>query len=473
MKESLTRILGAASTLLLIGLFVVAVAPARADEMELRIKALEQELTQLKGEQEESKEAALAAAAKMPNFSYRPGGGIWVTAADKAWAINFSARSHWHIYNHTDGNDSDGYTVGDIFNRRNWLGFKFCWEGCFYEFQSFLDMDTGDIVNTQTTAFYARLGKINPYLPTIGIFDKGGQTASYVGRSSVSSASLELGRDIGLDSARDTLSHRGIGVGWLNVPFSKEGDFLLWFEYKPGAGVNKNTIDKSDHQQFFLKAGTRPFRKSKNKWIKKLKVGFGLQMDSIDSRVGSVTGGPSNRFRVRSSDRIGRAAVYTVSPIGSGDHSYIDYGLEWGAGPWLLRANRGASRYESKDDSCGGCGVRGGWWKIANEFWLWSPKGAFTGSRNRAGSVLVGHAFARGHAESDIETIHRTHLTQNEVAIWYWVRPMMSVGMWWNHWRSSNTPTSVQNSVGCMTRGTDPGKECSWDTVNLGLRVDY
>jgi hypothetical protein len=480
MKESLTRMLGAASTLLLIGLFVVAVAPAGADEMKLRIKALEQELTQLKGEQEEVKEASLAAMAKLPTFSYRAPGGLWVTAGDKAWAINFHYRSHWHIYNHTDGADSHGGTVGDIFSRRNGLYFKFCWEGCFYEIQSAIDMDTGDATRVQTNAFYVKLGKINPYLPTIGIFDKGGQTASYVGRSSVSSATLELGRDLGSDSDIDTLSHRGIGMGWLNVPFSKEGDFLLWLEYKPGAAINRNSLDSSDRAQMFLKAGTRPFRKSKNKWLKKLKFGFGWQYDSVDTREGSGVAGAKNRFRVRSSDRVGRFAVYTVSPIGDGTHSYLDYGMEWGVGPWLLRANQGRSRWESENDGTAanlntGEGVRGGWWKIANEIWLWSPKGAFTGSRNRAGSVLVGHAFARGYAKSDIETIHQTHLRQNEVSIWYWVRPMMSVGMWWNHWNSSNTPTSVQQAIGCKgnTTAVDAGKECSWDTVNLGLRLDW
>jgi len=41
MKESLKRIVGTASTLFLIGLFVVAAAPAGADEVDLRIKALE------------------------------------------------------------------------------------------------------------------------------------------------------------------------------------------------------------------------------------------------------------------------------------------------------------------------------------------------------------------------------------------------------------------------------------------------
>ncbi len=94
MKESLTRMLGTASTLLLIGLFVVAVAPARAD-VEKRIKALEEELTQLKGAQMDLKvtaEDALAQKAKLPTFGYRPGRGLTIRAADKSWSWNMAYR---------------------------------------------------------------------------------------------------------------------------------------------------------------------------------------------------------------------------------------------------------------------------------------------------------------------------------------------------------------------------------------------
>ena len=105
MKERLSRMLGAASALLLIGLFVVAVAPARAD-VEKRINALEEELTQLKGSQMDLKknaEDALAAKMKLPTFSYRPGRGLTIRAADKSWSWTFAYRFYVHMYNHPGG----------------------------------------------------------------------------------------------------------------------------------------------------------------------------------------------------------------------------------------------------------------------------------------------------------------------------------------------------------------------------------
>ena len=119
MQESLKRMIGAASTLLLIGLFVVAVAPARSDEVELRIKAMEQELTQLKGEQAEMREAALAAKAKMPTFSYRQGRGMSIWGADRSWG--FRTRIRWHhrvLFFETDALEDAGYNQFLIRQRR-------------------------------------------------------------------------------------------------------------------------------------------------------------------------------------------------------------------------------------------------------------------------------------------------------------------------------------------------------------------
>ena len=103
MKESLRKMIGAASTLFLIGLFVVVAAPARAEGVGDRITALEEELTQLKGEQVQMREDALAAKAKLPTFRYKTR-GLRITAADKSWGWRMFGRHVVFIYNNTDGN---------------------------------------------------------------------------------------------------------------------------------------------------------------------------------------------------------------------------------------------------------------------------------------------------------------------------------------------------------------------------------
>ncbi len=92
MKESLGKVLGVVGSLFLIGLFVVAAAPVWAGSLDKRINALEDELAQLKGEQMELKQDALAAKAKLPTFSYRPGSGIKMEGPKKAWSLRMRFR---------------------------------------------------------------------------------------------------------------------------------------------------------------------------------------------------------------------------------------------------------------------------------------------------------------------------------------------------------------------------------------------
>ena len=73
--------------------FLLAAVPAWAQSVDDKIKALEQELGQLKSQQVELKKEATAAAAALPSFSYRPGNGVNIEAADKSWGIRFSMES--------------------------------------------------------------------------------------------------------------------------------------------------------------------------------------------------------------------------------------------------------------------------------------------------------------------------------------------------------------------------------------------
>src|SRR3972149_1831034 len=86
-----------------------------------KIKVLEQELGQLKAEQAranqeqiELKKEATAAAAALPTFTYRPGRGVTIAAADRAWSMETNYELMVVMYNHMDGNDRRGATTGAL-----------------------------------------------------------------------------------------------------------------------------------------------------------------------------------------------------------------------------------------------------------------------------------------------------------------------------------------------------------------------
>src|SRR5262245_14100353 len=79
---------------LMLSAFLLAAVPVRAQSVDEKIKALEQELSSLKSQQMELKKEATAATAALPSFSYRPGNGAEITAADKSWGLRFSMETH-------------------------------------------------------------------------------------------------------------------------------------------------------------------------------------------------------------------------------------------------------------------------------------------------------------------------------------------------------------------------------------------
>ena len=88
---------GLAALGFMLAAFLLATAPAGAQSVDDKIKSLEQELSSLKSQQMELKKEATAAAAAMPSFSYRPGNGVNIEAADKAWGVRFSIETHFRM----------------------------------------------------------------------------------------------------------------------------------------------------------------------------------------------------------------------------------------------------------------------------------------------------------------------------------------------------------------------------------------
>jgi hypothetical protein len=498
----------------LFALALVAAPAVRAGSVDEKIEALEQELMKLKAEQQEVqtqqlelRREATEAAAALPTFDYRPRAGLTIMAADKSWTIRFMYQLHMHMQNHLEGEAQPGgknaaqlsytdhFTTGDIFTRRNQPAFNYCWNDCFYEVQFGLDVDGNEVVGTQRAQLITHFEKMNPWYPTFWVANPGGETHRYIGRSSISSAQVENAQDLQNDGSAHNLSHRAIGIGWQNVALGS-GDIYLAMEYatRPFSSAGNNTVlgggassvpsgsiensDNDDAKSFFLKAGARPFSQLKNKWLQNTRFGFGWSVNSPSLSWGTTT----RRIRLQSSDRVGRVTLMDIRNIGSGIHHRFEYGLEWGAGPYTFRTANGLSSFEDKARLGAGShkGVHGNFWSISHQIFLWSPKGLLTGSPNAANSILLGWNFARGNASCGVAgcdlsgEFSRNHVIQRELDLWYFIRPGLSVGTWWNWWSSANVPTDSQEGIGCKKGGSEvEGKSCDWHTVNIGLRLDW
>ena len=347
-------------------------------------------------------------------------------------------------------------------------------------------MDDGDITGSQKSLFRFNFNQLDPYFPALEISDKGNQDVSYVNRSSSSSARVELTRDLLRDTGYDTEEHAGIGVGWINTPVGT-GDFTLWTEMRVGAGYNANVNSDTDRKQWFLKAGTRPFTTTKNKWLQRLKFGIGWTSWSTDNR--SVAAGNNKRLRLGADERINRIAIMDTgsgTPIGGGLNYALFPGLEWGVGPYLFRVEAARSFYDNKKNGpavLAGNDIEGWAWSLQHELFVWSPKGFLTGTANTRHAVQFGFSFARADLDCGTgadctpgtSTSSKGHLLQRQVDVWYYIRPGLSVGGWMNFWSTPNMPTTLQRDVGCVKPVTAAtvGKDCDWYSINLGLRANF
>jgi hypothetical protein len=88
-------------------LLLTLVQAARGQSVDQKIKALEAELTKLKDQQIELRKEATAATAALPTFSYRPGNGVSIEAADKSWAFRTKLETYF-CHNFLSGRDQIG-----------------------------------------------------------------------------------------------------------------------------------------------------------------------------------------------------------------------------------------------------------------------------------------------------------------------------------------------------------------------------
>src|SRR5258706_11371017 len=125
---------------IMLAAFFLAAGTVRAQSVDQKIQSLEQELSQLKDQQVELKKEATAAAAAMPSFSYRPGNGLNIEAADKSWGLRSTVETHFR-YNFESGRDQQGRSRGEMMGRRFRPGGLYCPNKCLWEIEATLDLD--------------------------------------------------------------------------------------------------------------------------------------------------------------------------------------------------------------------------------------------------------------------------------------------------------------------------------------------
>jgi hypothetical protein len=329
----------------------------------------------------------------------------------------------------------------------------------------------------------------NPFFPLLSMgLDAAAKKGHAV--SSSSSARWERNPINDGDSITVTGSHQGLGLVWDGVPIGP-GRWDLETHLVTGrltAGDSATT--NSDTMSFIGYAGARPFANIKNKFLTSLELRAELQLENVDDRPGvaALTGDAGSttyrRLRLQTDERLGRFTLIDTgnNAIGEGLHYFFQPALLWRVGPYNFNAVLPISRWQGEDD--GFRGVKADGFVLANELYLWSPKGPLTGSATTPGSVLFGWAFSRynmscgtgADCAPGAGAFSRIRVLQRETNLWYTVRAGFRVGMQWNWWDSSNTPVGVQRAVGCTkdrANATDPGKDCDWHSLNATVAFNW
>ena len=391
-------------------LLLLAATSISAQEIGDRIKALEEvqranaeELARLKGEQIELKKEATEAAAAMPSFSYRPGNGLNIEAADKSWSLRATLEAHFRML-FEEGRDQVGRTNGEIMGRRFRPGFFYCINNCLYEIEAALDLDgfaTGSALQgiLQRGAVNVHLENLNPFLPTVqfGMDVSNSMSTARRGSSSVGSqAEYDLTtRNNGFNTGR---TGNGISLFWDDRSLSGIGIPGRISRFNIGIGNIAEGDDGqssfTDRKDFNTYLNLQPFSQLKNIWIQGLAFEMGAWFCNADNR---ATDNGCERYRLRDHGDGGRQTLFDTGAdsIGDGLHIGLTPGIMWQVGPYTLRAmahrqrseDRGGTRGQKKSDM----------FLIGHDLFIWSPKGFLTGSAATAGSILLGTHFERNN----------------------------------------------------------------------------
>jgi hypothetical protein len=465
-----------------------------AGEVDDRIRALEEiqrvnarELEKLKSEQMELKREATAAAADLPTYTYRPGNGLNIEAADKSWGFRVGIQSHWRL-EFLSGQDQVGRTNGEIMARRFRPYFNYCINNCFWEIELQFDLD-GFGTNSlfQRAEVYARLEQISPWFPIIGF---GGDVATTIGEarrgSSDTAAQMEydlLSRNNGFNTGS---SGSGLTFTWDDRPLSRAGipGRIRRFQIATVNGVGRgsdNLQTNTDKRDTVVYLGVEPFSQRKDEWLRGLGFEMGAWFCGVDDRA-SADKGDCGRLRIRDHGDGGRQTLFDTgaNSVGRGTNHFLMPGIIWNVGPYMLRATGGFQRYGDEGKSAATRGRKtGNMFLIGHDLYAWSPKGWLTGSALAPGSVLFGTHFERNDVEcngcpTSINSgqFHRNAILLREWDAFYVLAPRMNLGVHVLWYDASNLTTTVQKNLGIRKNG-GAGRGGDWVDVIVSWRYTF
>ncbi len=491
--------------------FLLAAGTVRAQSVDEKIKALEQELSQLKEQQIELKKEATAAAAAMPSFSYRPGNGLNIEAADKSWGIRFTAETHFRML-FESGRDQIGRTNGEIMGRRFRPGFIYCINNCLWEIEATLDLDgfgTGNGKNATATTFGSILQRgavifhaenLHPWLPFVQfgmeVQNAFGSSLARQGSSSIGAQAEYdlLTRNNGFNTGR---AGQGIVLNWDDRSLRSIGIPGRIRRFQVGMssiGEGDDGLSSfTDRKDFNVYLSVQPFSEVKNKWLSGLTFEGGTWFCNADNR---ARDNGCDRYRIQDHGDGGRQTLFDTGGGSVGDGLTIGpaVGIVYNVGPytlrtmgsWLRSEDRGVTRGRKKAQN----------FLIGHDLFLWSPKGFLTGSATTTNSILVGTHFERvdislgcngstgiscalfgGH----IPQFHRNRILLREWDIWYFIAPRMSVGLsvlWYDASNLRNGPNNAAHNLGvCKTpvnaATCRSGIGGDWTDVHLNWRYTF
>ena len=508
-------------------IFPLSALPVQADSVDEQIKALKDEVTrlenaqaQMKAEQVELKREATAAAAQMPNFSYRPGTGLMIEAADKSWALRSSIEANFRL-EFESGLSEAGRETGSIFGRRFRPWFNYCVDNCLYEIRAALDLDgfgTGNGKNATNTAtgsmlqrgdVWIHLEKLNGWLPAL-YFGMDGEAAisSYRRGSSWTGSQNEydlLSRNNGFNTGR---AGNSVGLTWQDLPLNAIGvpGRLPLFNITTGNIGEGDDGLQSFREQRSISAylNIEPFSQVTNPWIR----GLGFEMGAwfCPNTPNHTQQNPQDiacgALRIRDNGDGGRQNLFNSTQTGTGTTHFLMPGFAWAVGPYKFRAVGGFQRMDGNNAN-----IRGNEFLIGHDLFIWSPKGFLTGDANTPGSILLGTHFERTDVScpsaatcNNGTILGRPQFTRDRILlrewdIWYFLASRMSIGAAWSWYDASNvrqaiagasnaatmaniqSATNVARNLGCVSSHQHAlqrvGAGCSWSDFNIAWRYQF
>jgi hypothetical protein len=485
--------------------FLLAAGTVQAQSINDKISALEQELQQLKESQIELKKEATAAAAAMPTFSYRPGNGMMIEAADKSWSFRHAFEAHMR-YNFEEGRDQVGRSMGELEGRRFRPEFYLCINNCLWQIDWRLDLDGfGGNTPLQRGVIYFAADQLNPWLPNVqfGMDTTNSGPVSLARQGSGSTGAQAeydmltqaLGFNTGSASSGMTLTWDDKALDGIGIP-GRIGRFQVGMNaYGEGGDGTQLLTDRKD---FHAYGNIQPFSQVKNKWISGLTFEYGAWFCNSDNRAAA---NGCNQYRIQTNARGGRQTLFTSGANSVGDGLTIQQGpgLVWNVGPYTLRSMYAWQRSEDRGTGIGTAAAVGRGRKkadvflIGHDLYLWSPKGFLTGSSTTTGSILVGYHFERTDlsvgcnggtgipcpATLNSGDFHRNAIRLNEWDLWYFIAPRMSVGvnfLWTNATNLRNARNQEAHNLDVCPNapaGCRNGKCGDWTEWFLNWRYTF